>query len=546
MSANSDNWDRDEDFAWRRPAPLARGAAMVIYSWKEPGWSFLWSVLAAAPFIMAAVLAPALLSLSPTVDMIAPIAEARAISAGADTLRDNASPFYVLLLLAADIFAEAPGRIHLLAKALSALFVVYPMAYFASSRLPIIPAALTTGALGAYVASPFAGPSEFALAIFLATSFCFIAASADNAPARARFEGLIAGVGLFALWQLNPVFSLAGFIALSACPFLSGRCGLSRYAATLAVFAVLAGLAEWLAPGINIARASAASGVLQVSTSFSGGDGAMGLSGVAVSTVLILLSASVFGGREHLRSWLTALLLGITAFIAARLTGANALPVFVLVAAIAVFSVSSPFYDGLFRNHDRASVSVALTGGALTLFWTVAIVVHAAGQFALQYQVAEAAPENIRTELALVQPGGPTIAQWIEEGRFSTVEAREFFALAPVDQSMMLLEAAGRAKSMAAEGWGVAILTGADTACVLAERRQCEATGDAAASLANVVFVPRLDLDPATTAAIGRAEALLYTEFKLVEQTPVWEIWVRRGATVPASLLRTSGPVLYR
>ncbi|VAV91174.1 hypothetical protein MNBD_ALPHA05-2231, partial [hydrothermal vent metagenome] len=131
-------------------------------------------------------------------------------------------------------------------------------------------------------------------------------------------------------------------------------------------------------------------------------------------------------------------------------------------------------------------------------------------------------------------------------GRFSTVEAREFFALAPVDQSMMLLEAAGRAKSMAAEGWGVAILTGADTACVLAERRQCEATGDAAASLANVVFVPRLDLDPATTAAIGRAEALLYTEFKLVEQTPVWEIWVRRGATVPASLLSTSGAVLYR
>ncbi len=546
MSAAGGDWDYDEDYAWRRPAPVARRAAMAIYSWQEPGWSFLWSVLAAAPFMLAAVLAPALLSLSPTVDMIAPIAEARAIGAGADSLSDHASPLYVLLLLAADMFADAPGRIHLLAKAFSALFVVYPMAYFAASRLPIFPAVLSTAALAAYVASPFAGPAEFALAIFLVNSFCFVAASADNAPGRARFEGGIAGVGLYALWLLNPVFSLAGFIALSACPFLSGRRGLSRYAATLAIFAVLAAVAEFLAPGINICRASAASGALQIDASFSGSEGAMGLSGAAISTFLVLASVSVFGGREHLKAWLVALGLGLTAFIAARLVGANALPVFVFVAAIAAFSVSSPFYDGLFRSHDRASVSVALTGATLTLFWTMAIVVHAAGQFALQQQVAQSAPANIRTELALVQPGGPTIARWIEEGRFSTPEAREFLALAPVDQSAMLLEAASRAKPMAARGLGVAILTGADTACVLAERRNCYATGDAAAHEANVVFVPRLDLDPATTAAVGRAEAMLYTEFKLVEQTPLWEIWVRRGATVPSSLIRTTGGVLYR
>ncbi|MGE0408309.1 MAG: hypothetical protein AB7P23_03495, partial [Amphiplicatus sp.] len=85
-------------------------------------------------------------------------------------------------------------------------------------------------------------------------------------------------------------------------------------------------------------------------------------------------------------------------------------------------------------------------------------------------------------------------------------------------------------------GLDVAILTGADAACVIAEKRACEADGAKAADAADVVFAPRLDLDPATAAAKGRAEALLYTEFKLVDQTALWEIWVRRGATLPAEL----------
>ena len=542
-----DQWEDEEGYAWRRPAPMARRATMAIYSWQTPGWSFLLSVLAAIPFVLAAMFAPALISLTPTVDMLAPIAEARAIMNGGEPLQEHASPFYVLVLWAADIFADTPGRIHLLAKALSAFFIIYPMAYFSASRLPIFPAVLTTGAIAAYVAAPFSGPAEFALALFLVVSFCFVSASADNAPGRARFEGLIAGAGLYALWLLHPVFSLAGFLALSACPFLSGRCGLSRYASTLAVFAAFAALAEFLLPGINVARAEAASGVLQMDASFYAQEGTMGLTGVAASTVLVLMSAWVFGGREHVRAWATALGFGVSAFLVARLAGANALPVFVLASAIAVFSVASPFYDGLFRAHDRASVSVALVGAALTLFWAGAILVHTGGQFALQDQVARSAPENIRTELALVQPGGPTIARWIEEGRFSTPEAREFFALAPVDQSAMLLEAASRAKTFADKGVGVAILTGPDTACILAEQRDCHVTGNAAASAANVVFVPRLDLGPETAAAKGSAEALLYTEFKLTEQTALWDIWVRRGATVPQNLFApSSGDVLYR
>ena len=280
---------------------------------------------------------------------------------------------------------------------------------------------------------------------------------------------------------------------------------------------------------------------MSMSIVYTGGEGAAGLSGVAVSAVVVLMTAIIFGGREHRRGWISAFGLGVAALISARIVGASAMPVFVMMAAIACFGVASPFYDGLFRNHDRASVSVALAAATLSLFWTCAIVVHSVGQFSLQYQAAKAAPENIRTELALVQPGGPTIARWVEEGRFSTPEAREFFALAPVDQSAMLLEAASRARELSAQGLDVAILTGGDTACVLAKRKLCHADGPAAATAANVVFVPRLDLDPATKEAKGRAEALLYTEFRLVDQTALWEVWVRRGSAAPASLTGAAG-----
>ncbi len=133
----------------------------------------------------------------------------------------------------------------------------------------------------------------------------------------------------------------------------------------------------------------------------------------------------------------------------------------------------------------------------------------------------------------------------MEEGRFSTPEAREFFALTPVDQSAMLLEAAARARTLAANGLDIAFLTGADTACVLAEDRKCQADGPAAAEKANVIFVPRLEMDPKSAEAKGRAEALLYTQFKMVERTALWEIWVRRDSGAPANLFQMSES-LYR
>jgi len=447
--------------------------------------------------------------------------------------------------MAADIFAETPGRIHLIAKAFGAVLVLFPFAYLASTRFPSLFAALATAALAAFAVAPFSGAAEIGLALFLVCGLSFLTVSADDSGMRARVEGALGGAALYVLWLLNPAFALIGFVLLSACPFMTGKFGLWRYATALCVFVLFATIAEIFAPGMNAARAAAAPDSMNPGALLKGGESVIGLGGAAYAAAIVIFSSAVFGGRTHWKNWAAALGLLAAGFLAARITGANALPVFALSAGLACFSVASPFYDGLFRDHDRASVAVALTAAALTLFWTGAISVHAIGQFTLQYRAAANAPENIRSELALVQPGGPTIAKWVEEGRFSTPEAREFFALTPVDQSAMLLEAASRARKLTEEGFDVAFLTGADTACVLADVRECQADGNAAAHKASVVFVPRLDMDPKTAAAKGRAEALLYTQFKMVERTALWEIWVRRDTPAPANLFHiTEG--LYR
>ncbi|MEO1136215.1 MAG: hypothetical protein AAFW68_06335 [Pseudomonadota bacterium] len=529
---------------WRAAAPRARRAAMAVFSWREPGWSFLYAIGGAALFVAAAVFAPALLSLSPTVDLIGPIAEARAVFAGEAAFATQDAPLYLLLLAGADIFVDAPGRVHLVAKAMGAILLVYTFASLCVTRFPALFSALATAALAAFIAAPFSGAEELGLALFLACGLCFLTMTADDSASRARFEGALGGVILIALWLLNPVFALIGFVMLSACPFLTGRFALWRYVTALVIALLLAGLLEFVAPGVNAARAEAAQH-LSLSALVQSSESAIGMGAAAFGALMVLTASAVFGGAAHWRNWVSAGGLMLAGVIAAKLTNANPLPVFALSAGVACFSVASPFYDGLFRHHDRASVATSLIAAGLTLFWTGAIVLHALGQFSLQHRLTLAAPENFRTELALVQPGGPTIANWVEEGRFSTPEAREFFALTPVDQSAMLLEAADRARRITAGGLDVAFLTGADTACVLAEQRACYADGPAAAKASNVVFVPRLEMDPKTTEAKGRAEALLYTQFKMVERTALWEIWVRRDEPTPAGMFPASD-ALYR
>lgn len=521
--------------AWRRPAPRARAVTMSLYSWQEPSLVFILSMLAAAPFILAALFSPALLSFAPTIEVIGPIADARAIGSGASSIVTATSPFYLSLLMAGDLFFDTPGQVHLAAKAFAAILIVSPLAYFTSARFPAAQAILLSAGLAAFVAAPFAGPLEISLAFFAALAVALISAPADESASRARLEGVLSGFILFALWTSNPIFALLGFLALSACPFLTGRRGFDRYFLALSSAIALALAVEALAPGLNVARAEAATGALTRTGDAAASGSFWGLAGVAASTAIILFASAVFGGRDHAKGWLAASIFLIISLVAVRIAGAQATPLFALAAAIAAFSVSSPFYDGVFRFHDRASVAIAGSVAALTLFWSAAIVAQCAGQFALQFKTAATARADVRAELGLVQPGGPTIARWIEEGRFSTPEARELFSLAPVDQSAILLEAADRARILTREGFDVAFLTAADTACVIADRRACNADGPSAAKGAKVVFVPRINFDEATAKAVGSSEALLYTEFKMVERTALWDVWVRRGVTLPAA-----------
>jgi hypothetical protein len=534
MASGYDETEIDHP-AWRRPAPRARAITMALYSWQEPSLVFILSMLAAAPFILAALFSPALLSFAPTIEVIGPIADARAIGSGASSIVTAPSPFYLSLLMAGDLFFDTPGQVHLAAKAFAAILIVSPLAYFASARFPAAQAILLSAGLAAFVAAPFAGPLEISLAFFAVLAVALISAPADERASRARFEGALSGLILFALWTSNPIFALLGFLALSACPFLTGRRGLDRYFLALSSAIGLALAVEVLAPGLNVARAEAATGALTGAGAAAASGSFWGLAGVAASTAIILFASAVFGGRDHAKGWLAASIFLVISLVAVRIAGAQATPLFALAAAIAAFSVSSPFYDGVFRFHDRASVAVAGSVAALTLFWSAAIVAQSAGQFALQFKTAATARADVRAALGLVQPGGPTIARWIEEGRFSTPEARELFSLAPVDQSAILLEAADRARILTREGYDVAFLTAADTACVIADKRACNADGPSAAKGAKVVFVPRINFDEATAKAVGSSEALLYTEFKMVERTALWDVWVRRGVTLPAA-----------
>ncbi|MEM1398194.1 MAG: hypothetical protein AAGH38_12200, partial [Pseudomonadota bacterium] len=77
-------------------------------------------------------------------------------------------------------------------------------------------------------------------------------------------------------------------------------------------------------------------------------------------------------------------------------------------------------------------------------------------------------------------------------------------------------------------------------ACVFVAERDCMVTGRAAAAEASVVLVPRLTLSKAASSEKSSAEAFLYTQFRLADQTRFWEMWVRRdgGSGLAKSVFR--------
>ncbi|MBY0422940.1 MAG: hypothetical protein K2Q06_11600 [Parvularculaceae bacterium] len=526
----------DAEFAWRRPAPAARAAVTAVYGWRRPNAAVVAGLAGALPFALAAALSPALLSLSPTAEMLAPIAAARAVAEGAKPLAAAVEPLQTLLLAVGDLFADAPGRVHLIAKAAAAIALSLAFAAVASVRFPIVATLALAAALAGAVASPYAQNAELAMSLLFVVATIFLAAPAEGHGRRARREGALGAVLLFGLWLCHPVAWIGGVAALTATPFVSDRAGLQRYAAGLIGFLVIAAVVEAIAPGLALARADAVSALFTKGVS---ADlvAAPAFAGLAMSAAIVIAASAVFGGATHARGWLVGGALGSSALAIGGAIGADPALLLVLAAAIAALSVASPYYDGVFEAHDRASVAIAGTAAGLVLFWAAAIAWRSGGELELQSRVTAEAPADVRSAFALVQPRGAEIARWIEEGRFSTPEAREYFALSPADQAEAFLAAAKGARAVADKGLSVAILTASDAACVLVRSGACHSDGMAAASAAQVVFVPRLNLDPATNAARDRSEALLYTEFRLAAETPFWDVWVKRGSALPPGVV---------
>lgn len=532
---------RDDDadaYQWRAPAPAARAATMALYRWRSAPLAALIAFAAALPAMLAALAAPALLSYAPTADLLAPIAEARAMTSGPSDLSSAASPFHLTLLLASDLFFEAPGRIHLGAKALAALIAVLAIATFASVRFSLAQTALLSAATAAFVAAPLSGPDEMAFALLLASAVAFLAAPAQETRVRAGLEGALAGLVLVALWMSSAMLALFGVAALSACPFLSGRRGFTRYAAAVVAAGLGVALAEVTVPGAAAARA------VSVTETLSAAGGApahasFDIAALVLGALIVLLIAAIFGGRAHARNVWTAGALLLIGWAAALLAGAETALVFPVAAAVAVFSTSSPFYDGIFRAHDRASIAVSGAAAILTLGLGASLFAQSTEQFVRQARAAAGTSAPTVETFAIVQPPEPEIARWVAEGRFATAEARALFPLTPADQSAMLLAAAAQARALGAQGYEVAILAEGDIACVIAGRRDCASDGRAAAARAKIVFVPRVDLDAASAALKGKSEALLYTGFRKVDETADWDIWVRRGVTLPSTLALT-------
>ncbi|MEO0878075.1 MAG: hypothetical protein AAFY22_00035 [Pseudomonadota bacterium] len=553
--------------AGRRAAPRARALTKPLYQWSTFKAAMAASLIAVSPFLVAAFLAPALMTTAPAGDIIAPIARARAFADGALDLTLSPVPFQLLIFSLADMIAAAPGRIHLVAKAIVAALIALPLAFFAARRFSLPAAAAMTGVVAAGVLAPLAGAGAWTTGLLIAAATPMLTPPATGGARLAIGEGVLAGLLLFCLWLAAPVVWIAGLAALTAAPFLSGRAGPARYLAALMALLACAGAGELLAPGLAMARAEAGAALLT-----DGGAWGMLLSGIVTGQMIsteigaadglvasvgvVLFLAAVFGGSPAWRSWAAALGFLVIAVVAVGLAAAPFWPLLLCAAVIATFSTGSPFYDGVFDRPQPATVAIAGAAGALTLFWCAAFAVDAGRQFARQAELAERAPRDTLSALALipVTPAAPlTITALDASAAGKSVAGNRFGGNAfggdgfngarRGDPSAILLAAAREAERWSQTGADVAILANADIACVISAPRRCFESGAAAAHAAAIVVAPRVALDALDGTAgedlsVGghaTAEALLYTHFKKVSQNQFWDIWVRRGHANPAA-----------
>lgn len=518
---------------WHAPAPAARAAATALFGWRDERTSVIAAVAAAAPAIAAALAAPALLTTTEIVDLIGPIADARALAAGDGEVLKSSSLFYLAMLSAADSIFATPGRILLGAKALSALIAATAVIAIACVRFPFAQTALLAASTAAFVAAPFSGVNETLLALLAAAAIAFVCAPAQSSKTRALAEGALGGGVLATLWMSSPALALIGAVALTACPFISGRGGFLRYAAAILVVGGLIASFELLFPGSIVARAETVTSTVNSLRDHRISTSTFASTEIGLGACFVLVLAAVFGGATYRGNVWTALAFLLFGAAGAAMVGANASLVFVFSAAIAVFSTSSPFYDGIFRAHDRASVAISGAVGVIALGLGALICMQAAEQFVLQARSTAPASEKNASPFAITKLTQKSNSHWIDDGRIIERELTPDESPEASDQARLLLNVAARVRTLDAAGFKVAILANSDIACVIVGNNDCSADGRTAAARANVVISPRLSLGAGGVSTKERLEGLLYSEFRRIEETPQWDLWVRRDVSLP-------------
>lgn len=541
--SDGDVQDGYED-VWRRDAPAARRVAEGLFGWFAPWQGPLAAAVLLAPLFILAGLSPALLSQNGPVETLAPFASARAWLSGASAAEIAAGgwgPAPLGLVGGASFLAGSAGLSLLWAQLAAAVLGFAAMSYLALARFSTAAAAGAALLAAASVAAPLSGAGGYGWSVLLWLAAAALAAPADEGAARLRIEGVLCGLGLFVLWNTTAAFFLAGVFAMLAAPWTGGRRGLAMLLIAAGVATALAAGMYFVAPGLNMARLLAALAELHAAPArlLASGVGITGYLGGAGAALAIV---AIFAGGEEARAWVPAVLFAAVSFILAAICGANAAPGVILAALIACFSTASPFYDGVFAAKERGAVAAALGAGALSLLGVVHFAAYSTGLAAAQYEAARTAPDALK-RVGLAYAGGTqalSAARWLDDGLVTLKDAHADGLFSPAVRALALAQGAEFAQQ---RGRGrIAILASADVATAFFARKAGAIDGRRAAADADFVLAPRFALENNSAAVNDSAEGLLFSQFRLADETPLWQVWERRAPVVASASEPASGP----
>lgn len=559
---------------------------LLLLTWCSPRLTGIFIILAACPLIILVAMSPAMVSSVPLIDALNDLANARALTqngsdrgSGHDVSgmwSQTALPLYTYILMATDWLVlnisaagetMSVGRIYLIAKSLLATGLVFALSLTLNVRLPIIAAILVSCGAVLAVLNPLGSGLPMASSMIMVLLLISLCAPVKDSPKRAINEGAFCGVLLTGLLLTTPPLFFIGVLAATACPYLAGQYRGVRYLMTIGIFIITASLLFLFVPhmvgvildsfeswgsGWRVLGGEAPIGgekadlVSIILSSFSqqmvslyGFLGALTLPMEIMVSILVMMfifvSVAMMSDKKALGVLGAGLLLLISGIlILFSIRGSIGGPIggevtngfmlsgimapFILTSIIVLcFAVNAPLYREVYNRPSRAGYSTAFLLVGLVLTQSALVIFPVSQNVVKQFHLANTL--NMNNDI-------------------SHLEKR--FSIMLVDQNSDLLGPSrdNNTDSLQTlvsiiDGYEkpqekIAILTAVDFLCMLNNQQTCFQNGRVAASKANIVFVPHIDLGPHTQATIERSQGLLYTHFKRTNQTPDWDVWERR------------------